>query len=100
MTRVGGESHFDHRADEREFSDGHRLVDQYLTLQVAGHPDPLRVSTLVATRHGAQHGTTVRVATDVTTRQFAMITGHRHGGPRRLMNMVGVAAARDATEGR
>lgn len=58
MTRVGGESRFDHRADEREFSDGHRLVDQHLTLQVAGHPDPLRVSTLVATRHGAQHSTT------------------------------------------
>lgn len=58
MTRVGGESHFDHRADEREFLDGHRLVDQYLTLQVAGHPNPLRASTLVAARHGAQHSTT------------------------------------------
>jgi len=51
-------------------------------------------------RNIAQQGTTVRVATDVKTRQFAMITGHRHGGARRLMNMVGVAAARDATEGR
>jgi hypothetical protein len=51
-------------------------------------------------RNIPQHGATVRVATDVTTGQFVMITGHRHGGTRRLMDMDGVAAARDVMEGR
>jgi hypothetical protein len=51
-------------------------------------------------RNMPQHGITVCVATDVTMGQFAMITGHRHGCTRRLMDMDGVAAARDATEGR